>query len=296
MASKKGGTPGDHDGEPYRDAFAAVKDQIDAVPDDDIVGLNVDVPDIAAKAMTAARLVAEVREELAAEMAKVSLQAFDRLDRYARAAAHAHSLHIITSDPQSIIPALSTELRRTRDVLKADIKALINRGFLPNDVLDRLRRGRGHVGVANDVIALTLIIRTHWPAIQTKTAVDMSDVDRAAQKAEQLIFAVAQEPIQPSKIAEAKRTRRRAYTLLAKEYEEVRRLITFLRWHHGDRDLIAPSLYKGRGGRKRIRRSEDGEAAGEAAPASGERGAGAEEVAGRQDGDRLQKSAVSERD
>jgi hypothetical protein len=39
--------------------------------------------------------------------------------------------------------------------------------------------------------------------------------------------------------------------LLANAYDQARRAITYLRWNKGDADLIAPSLYAGRGNARR---------------------------------------------
>jgi hypothetical protein len=42
--------------------------------------------------------------------------------------------------------------------------------------------------------------------------------------------------------------RQRAFTLFATTYDEVRRAVSYLRWHDGDGDDIAPSLFACRGG------------------------------------------------
>ncbi|WP_437591731.1 hypothetical protein [Sorangium sp. So ce1000] len=48
---------------------------------------------------------------------------------------------------------------------------------------------------------------------------------------------------------EAADKRARAFALLVHAYDQTRRAIAYLRWNEGDADSIAPSLYKGRGGR-----------------------------------------------
>ena len=47
-------------------------------------------------------------------------------------------------------------------------------------------------------------------------------------------------------------TRRGAATLFLAAYEEVRHGVLFLRWYEKDADDIAPSLYAGRGSRKKV--------------------------------------------
>ena len=49
--------------------------------------------------------------------------------------------------------------------------------------------------------------------------------------------------------------RQRAHTLLVTTYDQVRRMLTFLRWAEGDVERIAPSFWRARGGRKRAAES-----------------------------------------
>jgi len=65
--------------------------------------------------------------------------------------------------------------------------------------------------------------------------------------------------------------RQRAFTLLIKRYEEVRRAVLFVRCCEGDADSIAPSLWAGRGRRNRKTTQPTASASEpEAAPASPE--------------------------
>ena len=65
-------------------------------------------------------------------------------------------------------------------------------------------------------------------------------------------------------VAAAAQARQRTYTLLAKAYNQVRRAVCFLRRDEGDADAVAPSLYAGRGGRKKVQ----SELAADAAPSA----------------------------
>jgi hypothetical protein len=49
--------------------------------------------------------------------------------------------------------------------------------------------------------------------------------------------------------SEAADRRARAFTLFVDAYDQTRRAVTYLRWKEDDVETIAPSLYKGRGGR-----------------------------------------------
>jgi hypothetical protein len=52
--------------------------------------------------------------------------------------------------------------------------------------------------------------------------------------------------------------------VLVRNYEEVRRIVTYLRWYEGDADAIAPSLFAHRAGRRR--RAQPREVAPDAPP------------------------------
>ena len=74
-------------------------------------------------------------------------------------------------------------------------------------------------------------------------------------------------------MAEAQRTRQRAFTLFVHAYDDARRVISFLRWNEGDVSTYLPSLYQGRGNGQRADDAPDealvaDSAANVAAPAS----------------------------
>jgi len=58
----------------------------------------------------------------------------------------------------------------------------------------------------------------------------------------------------PERATEAADVRRRADTLFVRAYDEVRRIVAYLRWHEGDADSIAPSLYAKRKASRRRRK------------------------------------------
>ena len=66
---------------------------------------------------------------------------------------------------------------------------------------------------------------------------------------------------QPLDIAQAEgaaERRLRAFALFMRAYDACRRAIAYLRWDEDDADTIAPSLFKGRGGRRPSEPGADG--------------------------------------
>ena len=83
-----------------------------------------------------------------------------------------------------------------------------------------------------------------WPAIESSTGYTMAQLEQAEGLANQLITAAAVreqgEPLPTANI------RLRAFTLLSETYDDVRRMVAFLRWKKGDADRIAPSWHRRR--------------------------------------------------
>ena len=69
-------------------------------------------------------------------------------------------------------------------------------------------------------------------------------VDRAPVLAQRLHVALGtkRNPGEPTP-DDPQRVRARAFTLFARAYAEVRRGVAFVRFHHGDADAYAPSIY-----------------------------------------------------
>jgi hypothetical protein len=61
-------------------------------------------------------------------------------------------------------------------------------------------------------------------------------------------------------IAEIALRRQQIFTLLSRNWDEVRRYVTWLRWHEGDFDKLAPSLYSNRNTGGTRRRDDDADA------------------------------------
>lgn len=102
------------------------------------------------------------------------------------------------------------------------------------------------MNLAADLSGIAETLTEVWPKIEGKTLIQPAEIARARTLGEQLVrlFAVREKS---SASAEVTETRQRAFTLVVRAYEEIRRAMTFLRWYEQDADTLAPSLYAGRG-------------------------------------------------
>lgn len=146
---------------------------------------------------------------------------------------------------------IAAEAVTVRDTLYTDAIALARRRLLEEDRVAKLRSNAGYKNIAFDVLGLVALLREHWAAIQNKTAVQSEELEAAERLADRLITAVGLREQGPVSLTVAVAARLRAYTLFVRSYDEARRAVQYLRWHQGDADTIAPSLYAGRSNGRR---------------------------------------------
>ena len=94
--------------------------------------------------------------------------------------------------------------------------------------------------------------------LENKTLIQPKELKDAQVLADRLISAVGDREQAPAHAVEAAARRQRAFSLFVKAYEQARRAISYVRWEHGHADLIAPSLYSGRGNSNTERRVDSG--------------------------------------
>lgn len=237
-------------------ALDALREELLAIPARDLLPVNLDV---AAAALVVLGATPEIRTHRAALVALVGEEmasVLDRLDLVARAALQAHST-LRSMEEGGDIPALSREVVRVREVLVAVVRLLIVRELVPASVLRELQGAHGFRNQCVDVLLLTSLLEERWSEVGPHTGLSLEDLHRAEASTNALATAVGiRNQASRSPIAEM---RQRAYTLLARTYNEARRLIAFLRWNHGDADQIAPSLQGRRTARRRTGAPEPAE-------------------------------------
>ena len=187
--------------------------------------------------------------ELGGERAVRSL---DRLELVALAALGA-DLEVTVSVPGTDVTSIAAELHRLRQLMRAELQLLTQRGHLDERVGRALTNRRSHHALCLDVLLLTTIFETHWALTEAHTSLTRSQLAAAQALANELMEALGPETPSP-----AVQLRGRALALLVQTYGEVQRAVSYLRWHQGDADLIAPSLWKRAGaGRRKNRRPSD---------------------------------------
>lgn len=255
------------------EALAHVAAEMSALAPSDFATINVDIPQAVAVVLGVLPHLAELRPRLIKALPEHPIAAFDKLETYTLAAYHAHIVWLPPETTENRVAALLEEATPLRELLLGDAEALGRRKLLDGKVVAEIRAGQGNIDKANDLVALSALFTTRWDDIEHKTAASLEEVRRAGELGPLLLAALGVRdhgvPLEPDAAADQ---RRRAFTLFFRAYDEIRRAVSYLRWHEGDADQIAPSLYKGRGGRPPAAAKEDASAS--PAPAASDVGNG----------------------
>lgn len=229
----------------FTQALAAVRPELDRMPAVEVEDVRLDVPAAILAILGIVPKVATFRPAMLARFGEAQTANLDRLELVARAAGCAHADHQIEVNGADLEP-LSNAVVELRAVLLVDAQSLVHRKVLQPGVLGELRGIQGAKNQCFDLLQLVSVFRKFWATVEAQTPVTTADLDRAEVLANQLATAAGIREQATAGVSPSADLRRRAFTLLLRTYDEVRRMITFLRWDDGDADQLAPSLWAGR--------------------------------------------------
>jgi hypothetical protein len=227
----------------FRDAYQTLLDEIRAVPDDELTIVNLDIPTAITTVLGALPQIRAMRPQIVAAMQKFDIARFDKLEAYTMAVGYANSLYLAASQPSESIEKLAGEGGTVRDLLVAEATTLAQRRLIDGQRLKDLKGANGYRNLATDLFTLAAMVRDVWPTLGGKTTLQLAELDQAETLGDRLLTAVGQREQGPAVVATSAENRQRAFTLFINAYDEVRRAVTFLRWHEEDVEEIAPSLY-----------------------------------------------------
>ena len=148
-----------------------------AVPERDLVPVNLDVPSAVATALGSLPEIIQRREEVAA-LKGVNMIKFDKIHDYAFALAHTHSEYRAALGPTDTIGTISEEVAEMREQLFTDALALGRRGLLEAGRVEKLRSGVGYKNIAFDVVGLVNLFRERAQELAGKTPVTARSEER----------------------------------------------------------------------------------------------------------------------
>ena len=261
IAPQKPGQPPD-----ARAAYLEIEPEFATVAESDLVAINIDVPQAVSLTLGVLDQLVSLRSAIVQQLPEHPIASFDKLRLYALAAWYSHLLYLNETAPKNTIRELSEEAAPLRTNLLRDAEAAAGRSLVPSKTVEEIRSGQGNIDTANDLVALSALFSDNWKALQGKTAATQKEVARAGELGALLLTALGVREQVGSGTLPAAEHRAKAFTLFFRAYNEARRAVHYLRWHEGDADDFAPSLYKGRGGRPAIAPEGTPETPAEGAP------------------------------
>ena len=235
--------------EAAENAYESLLEEMNAIVAADFAPMNVDVPAAASIAMAVATRIQGLVKEAAREVPNAQRRYLERLADYAKAAWFAYLMNQSRVDPSEVARLLE-EATALRGKLVIWADALVHSGIFDAHAVAAIREGAGNKDVAGDLVALSAIYRAQHAVIVGKCDVTDADIARAGELGMQLFAAVStrEQAIAPSTTETAVQLRR-AWTLLDRAYNQVRRIVTYLRWDSDEIDLLVPSLRRNSGPR-----------------------------------------------
>lgn len=224
---------------------------------------NVDVPRAVSHALAAHTRIEPFFDDIAEALPHHPIQYTRNLDLYAMAAWYAH-LEALPK-PSSSLEELKAEATTLRFDLVMAARALAHAGKINPATLAVIEKGSGDLDKANDLVALSAALSQAWTTIQNMTAIQWSQVERAATLGPELIVALGQRTGFSSTPTEAKVVRAKAVSLFLTAVDQTERALTYLRWTQDDVRAYLPSPYSGgRSGRSAPRADDIAEPTGDA--------------------------------
>lgn len=216
-----------------------------ALSREELLTINVDLAALVLVLQGKLPAVLALRSEFA-KLPRFDLALFDGLEDYASALFYAQAMYVTDTPPERPLAPLAERCAAHLATLHVACEALLDRGLLPRELLRTARKTSAHDKLVLHTQALVERLRAAWPTVGTRTALEPADLSAAEDAARELGDALSARAAAEARVAEAAELRQRAFTLLARAWDEVRRGVFYLRWHEGEEEQLAPSLYAGR--------------------------------------------------
>ncbi len=235
----------------FTDALDAIRPELAALDASNLDAVNLD---LASATVTAIGVVPELRtyrEAIERRFDRDEADRIEKLELYARAASQAQASYLSAAGAVPDLQVLSKRCLELRTMLLADATSLVHRKIIAADRLAALAGPIGFKNQISDLQQLVALFEEHWDRMRGVSPVRRNDLDAAEDAASALFVAMGQREQTPPAVSHAADVRQRAFTLFVRTYDELRRAMSYLRWHEDDVDAIIPSLWSGKAPRKR---------------------------------------------
>lgn len=233
---------------PVRKAYEELLEEIRAVPEEQVMQINVDIPSAVTSVLGALPEIMTLRPRMVG-LAEFRLTHLDKLGKYAMAMDHANTVHLMQSKSPAAVAELVKQCERKREVLLSDANNAAARGLIDGGSLKELRGINSYRNLVFDLFALAHLLRSNWSSLEGKTALTLAELLEAEQLADQLNTALGLREQGPAVAGPTAEIRSRAYTLFMQAYNAVRRAVQYLEPERVDE--IVPAIRVPRGPSKK---------------------------------------------
>ena len=230
------------------DALRRVEPELAGIAKKDVQRVNTDIKRACAIVIGALPAIRSLLPGIREHLPTHPLEPILKLEDYALATIYAHAMR---EPPKSDVPEmkkLHKECLTLRRDLLVQVDALAHKKLMRADKVAHIRRGKGYLDTANDLVALSTMFRQEWPAVRDKTTVVQEDCERADVLGRALLLRVAartrSRKVAPRDPGEDRRAR--CFTLMMRGHDLAKQAAVYLRWHQGDASRLVPTPYPSR--------------------------------------------------
>lgn len=237
-------------------AWERTRDRREAIPAQEAPLMRLDLTTAVIAMRGAHERLLPMRERIVGEFASFDARNFDELPTYCAAATYANARYVsaTTVGPEvAIVDVVANGEKQSAKMMRA-YASLADAGLVSLEALAAIREGKGWRSLSERLHALVALGLARWEEIKKASILRDEDLALASSLGEAIVRHFARKS-KTKAASEAQIDRRRALTLAVRAYEEVRRAVQWVRWHEGDADELAPSLYAPAFGRS-ARRAE----------------------------------------
>ena len=204
--------------------------------------INIDIPLAVTRGLGVLPAIASLRDRMEKECPGVQLSVIDQLQDRALATQCLNGDFETAKAPPAGFQSVVNEVFDSRTGLMTVLRMLVALNYIDEQNITSLNGGHGYRDAANDLVGIVGLINRNWGTLEGKVPLTQEHLERFQALGEKLLAMVGEREQTPARVDEVADQRQRAFTLLDQAYDEVRRAVTFLRWHEGDADSVAPPL------------------------------------------------------
>jgi hypothetical protein len=160
---------------PVRQAYEELLEEIRAVPEEQVLQINIDIPSAVNSVLGAPPEIMTLRPRMVG-LAEFCLSHLDKLGKYAMAMDHANTVHLMQSKSPAAVAELVKLGERRREILLSDASNAAVRGLIDGSTLKELRGINSYRNLVFDLFALAHLLRSNWSSLEGKTPLTLAEL------------------------------------------------------------------------------------------------------------------------